>query len=166
MFELEESRKQLLNRLMELEKNPNNRRKGFLRQTYFEIFGGVPQDLMEEDLETTARVDTYEAEEEDPSPDLKKSATPKAGFFKSIMNKFKIGSKPEPPSKPETAKGKSVAHKSSSESRHPEAYEQTDRLTSKNVTNTNINIIIQQSKSQKQLPMFLQVNTGNSKSKK
>ena len=77
-------------KLMEIEKNPNNKKKGFLRQTYFEIFGGVPQESLEDEDEVSGeRVDTYEAEEASPSPQNKKQATPRGGIFKTLKNMFK-----------------------------------------------------------------------------
>lgn len=90
-MEIELRRKALMDKLLELEKNPSNKKKGYLKQIYFEVFGGVPSELVDSE-----RLNTGENDEED-SPEIKPNnkGEKSGGFFKAIKGIFKT-SKQEP----------------------------------------------------------------------
>lgn len=95
LSELELKRRQLLDKLLEVEKSPQQKKKGVLREIYFEMFGGLPQDMIPED-----RIPSNENEEVDNQAKLsdKKQTEPKkksTGFFGAVRNMFKGSSKAE-----------------------------------------------------------------------
>lgn len=99
LSELELRRRQLLDKLLEVEKAPAQKKKGMLREIYFEMFGGLPQDMIPED-----RIPTQESEETEISAkkDDKKNQESKkkgGGFFGAVRNMFKSSTKAE--AKPE-----------------------------------------------------------------
>ena len=94
-MELEGKRRQLLDKLLEVEKSPTPKKKGYLREIYFEMFGGLPQDMIPED-----RIPTQENEDSEwlGRPSDRKKEEPKkksGGFFGAVKSMFKGSSKNE-----------------------------------------------------------------------
>lgn len=93
LVELEERRRQLLDSLLEIEKSPGPKKKGLFREIYYEIFGGMPQDMIPEDRIPTQENEEYEFQQK---LGTKKNGEPgkkDGGFFKAIKNVFRGGNK-------------------------------------------------------------------------